>query len=194
MHVPHFGTPEVGDFFVSGRGQVVQVLCGAVGARRKRTKANDAEAEQAEWEVLFPVRELELQSGRKVVVRQWNIDQGALLTPRVVRLMQKLREAGLGGDVELEDMLELARPECKGLVYETIGWTEKELDQRASFDDFLVLFQAVIDTSLVREDGEGALKKIVGLAAALGPLGESLPQVRSTSSSAPATPSPTSGE
>lgn len=165
-----------------------------VGASRKRSRRSNAAADEAEWEVLFPLQEVELQSGRKVCVRQWDIDKGALLTPRVVRLMQKLRETGLSGEVELEAMIEVAMSECKGLVYDTIGWTEQELDTRATFEDFLSLFQAVIDTSLVRPNGEGALKKIVGLAAALGPLGASLPQVPSTSSSAPDTPSPTSEE
>lgn len=165
-----------------------------MGATRRRPKKAAAAQEQAEWEVLFPFVDVELQSGRKVAVRQWDIETGAVLTPRVVRLMDKLREAGLSGEVELEDLMRVAVVECKGLVAGTIGWTVNELDQRASYIDFLALLQAVIDTSLVRPDGEGALKKIVDLAGALGPLAGLRPPERSTSSSAPGTPSPISGE
>ncbi len=164
-----------------------------MGATRKRPKRGAAQ-EQAEWEVLFPFVDVELQSGRKVTVRQWDIETGAVLTPRVVKLMDKLREAGLAGEVELEDLLRVAVVECKALVAGTVGWTVDQLDQRASYLDFLSLLQAVIDTSLVRPDGDGALKKIVDLAGALGPLAGLQQRARSTSSSARATPSPTSGE
>ncbi len=164
-----------------------------MGATRKRPKKGAAQ-EQAEWAVLFPFQDVELQNGKKVTVRQWDIETGAVLTPRVVRLMDKLREAGLKGEVEIEDLMVVAVAECKAIVAETIGWTERELDQRVSYLDFLSLLQAVIDTSLVRPDGEGALKKIVDLAGALGPLAGLRRQERSTSSSAPATPSPISGE
>lgn len=164
-----------------------------MGATRKRPKKGAAQ-EEAEWSVLFPFIDVELQGGKKVTVRQWDIETGAVLTPRVVRLMDKLREAGLSGEVELDDLLTVAVVECKALVAGTIGWTVAELGKRASYLDFLSLLQAVIDTSLVRPDGEGALKKIVDLAGALGPLAGLRPPERSTSSSAPATPSPISGE
>lgn len=155
---------------------------------RKRTKRKAAEDADREWEVLFPIREVELQSGRKVVVRQWDIETGAVLTPRVVRMMQRMQEAGLAGTVEIAEIIGVAIHECKPIVAETIGWTEDELDQRASMDDFFDLFQAVIDTSLMREDGGGALKKIVGLAAALVPLAGLQQPGPSTSSSEPDTP------
>ena len=156
---------------------------------RKRAKGKAAERE---WEILFPFREVKLQSGRKVVVRQWDIQTGAILTARVVKMMERLQKAGLSGEVDIGDLMEVAIDECIGIVSETIGWTEKELNERASMDDFYDLLQAVIDTSLVREDGGGALKKIVGLAGLLGPLAGFQPQPPSTSSSAPATPSATS--
>ncbi len=147
---------------------------------------------EREWEVLFPFREVKLQSGRKVVIRQWDIQTGAILTSRVVKMMERLRDQGLSGDVEVGDLIAVALEECVGIVAETIGWTEKELNERASMDDFYDLLQAVIDTSLIREGGGGALKKIVDLAGVLGPLAGLQPQPPSTSSSGPDTPSATS--
>ncbi len=145
--------------------------------------------EEAEMETIFPFKDVELQSGAKVVVKQWDIDTGAVLTGRVARLIQKMR--GQGAEVELDKLLELAADECKDIVRITIGWSEADFNAKLTFEDFLDLLQAVIDTSLVRPDGGGALPKIVALAGALTPLvgaGRASPR-RSTSSSAPDTPS-----
>ena len=155
---------------------------------RKRPSKRAAEEAEREWEILFPVREVELQSGRKVIVRQWDIETGAVLTPQVVRMMQRMQEAGLSGEVEIAEIIAIAIRECKTIVAETIGWTEGELDQRASMDDFYDLLQAVFDTCLMREDGGGALKKIVALAAELVPLAGLQQPEPSTSTSEPDTP------
>lgn len=158
-----------------------------MGETKKRPSKQKA---QQEWDVIFPFRDVELQSGEKVVVRQWDIDTGAVLTGRVAGLLQKLRGAGLGGEVELDDMLRVAKDECFEIVRVTIGWTVDELKARANWEDFLSLLQAVIDTSLIREDGGGALPKIVELAGALNPLvaPRSASAKPSTSSSQPGTP------
>lgn len=158
---------------------------------KKRVKRKPAA--EREWEVLFPFLEVELQSGRKVVVRQWDIETGTVLTARVVKMMERLRDQGLSGDVEVGTLIGVALAECIDIVCGTIDWSREELDQRASMDDFYDLLQAVIDTSLIRPNGGGALKKIVDLAGVLGPLAGLQPQARSTSSSAPDTPSATSG-
>lgn len=156
-------------------------------------KRQDKAKAQREWDVIFPFRDVELQSGEKVVVRQWDIDTGAVLTGRVAGLLQKLRNAGMGGEVELDDMLRVAKDECFEIVRVTIGWTAEDLKAKANWEDFLSLLQAVIDTSLVREDGGGALPKIVELAGVLNPLvgARSASAKPSTSSSPPDTPSPT---
>lgn len=133
----------------------------------RRTSAKNA-ADEAEYNIIFPFIDVELQSGRKVAVRQWNIEKGAVLTARTVSLIQKLQ--GKVGEVELEELITLAQSECQDIVAETIGWTKKQLNERANYEDFLTLLQAVIDTSLVREDGQGALPKIIGIAGKLVPL------------------------
>lgn len=135
----------------------------------KRKNAPAKSSAERELEILFPFIDVELQSGEKVVVMQWNIDTGAVLLARVIQLMQKLQ--GMTGTVELQELITRAKGECFEIVATTIGWTVSELRSKATFEDFLTLLQAVIDTSLVREDGaSGALPKIVELAAALGPL------------------------
>lgn len=133
----------------------------------RRTSAR-SQADEAEYNIIFPFIDVELQSGQKVAVRQWNIEKGAVLTARVVSLIQKLQ--GKMGEVELEVLITLAQSECQDIVSETIGWTKKQLNERANYEDFLTLLQAVIDTSLVREDGQGALPKIIGIAGKLVPL------------------------
>ena len=162
-----------------------------MGANRKRG-AKTREREQAEWNVIFPFQDVELGSGHKVTVRQWDIDTGAVMMGRVVTLIQKLR--GKTGEVELDELLSLAKDECMDIVCATIGWTPEEMNARATFEDFMSLLQAVIDTSLVRKDGGGVLPKVVDLAGALGPLsalgGVSALPAQSTSSSEPDTPSP----
>ena len=158
-----------------------------MGATRKRK-----DQDQAEWNVIFPFVDVELVSGHKITVKQWDIDKGAVLMGRVISMLQKLQ--GITGEVELDELLNLARDECVDIVCATIDWTRDELNARVSFEDFLSLLQAVIDTSLVRKDGGGVLPKVVGLAGALGPLaklaGPSGLQAPSTSSSEPDTPSP----
>jgi hypothetical protein len=164
--------------------------------RKKRAKpAVRTAEEQREWDILFPIHEVELRSGQKVNVRQWDIDLGALLSARVVKLIQKLQ--GKMGEVELEELMLIAKDECFDIVCETIGWTRQQLRKQATFEDFMDLLQAVIDTSLIRQDGSGVLPKVVSLAAALVPLVGVKPSPSrppSTSSSEPATPSPNSGE
>lgn len=160
------------------------------GTRKKATSQRKSR-DEAEWQVLFPFKDVELQCGEKVVVRQWDIDTGAILTGRVARLIQKLR--GEGAEVEIDKLLELAAEECKDIVRITIGWSEDDFHNKLTFEDFLDLLQAVIDTSLVREDGGGALPKIVALAGALGPLvGVRRPSPSPSTSSSPTdTPSET---
>ena len=163
-----------------------------MGASRKRSKRE--RQEQDEWKVLFPFEDVELQCGRKVTVQQWNIQTGAVLTPRVVSLLDRLRTENLSGEVELDDLVRVALSECLDIVAVTIGWTVEELEARATFDDFLSLLQVVIDQSLVRKDGGGALPKVVELVGALQSLTEpSQPPPPSISSSDADTPSPTSG-
>lgn len=158
-------------------------------ANAKRTRKSK---DEKEFEILFPFIDVELGSGQKVVVQQWDIDTGAVLTARVVSLMEKIR--GQTGEIELNELIAVARDECMDIVATTIGWTRSELSKRATFEDFLVLLQAVIDTSLIREDGGGVLPKVVDLAGALGHLagvvrGTSPSQPPSTSSSPTGTPS-----
>lgn len=139
--------------------------------KRKRANSEPSKAEKAEWDAFFPFVDVELQSGQKVVVKQWDIDTGAILTGRVVQLLQKLQAAGISGSVELPALLGVAKDECLQIVAETIGWTVPELRKRATWEDFMSLLQAVIDTCLVREDGaSGALPKVVELAGSLGPI------------------------
>ncbi len=133
----------------------------------RKTSAR-TEAAEAEFNIIFPFVDVELQSGKKVAVRQWNIETGAVLTARTVGLIQKLQ--GKIGEVQLEELIELAQAECQDIVAKTIGWTVAQLNERANYEDFLSLLQAVIDTSLVREDGQGALPKLVGIAGKLVPL------------------------
>ena len=173
-----------------------------MGASRKKRTGRAAGPEpktedERELKVLFPHIDVELGSGEKVAVRQWDIDTGAVLMPRVVSMMQKLQ--GLTGEIELDALILRAKVECFQIVAGTIGWKIEELRTRCTFEDFLSLLQAVIDTSLVRTDGSGALAKIVGLANALGPLAGVQAITRqspepSTSSSDTDTPSPISGE
>ena len=171
-----------------------------MGASRKRGRASGAApktADERELEVLFPHIDVELGTGEKIAVRQWDIDTGAVLMPRVISMMQKLQ--GLAGEIELDELILRAKTECFQIVAGTIGWEIEKLRTRCTFEDFLSLLQAVIDTSLVRSDGSGALPKIVGLANALGPLAGVQAITRqspepSTSSSDTDIPSPISGE
>lgn len=164
-------------------------------AKRKSTRAK---TDGDELKILFPFVDVELHDGSKVVVMQWDIDTGAVLSARVIAMMQKLQ--GMTGEVELSELIARAKGECFEIVATTIGWTVEELRSKATFEDFMDLLQAVIDTSLVREGGGGALPKLVGLAGALGPLAAlgqrkaQLSPVPSISSSGQDTPSPISGE
>ncbi len=166
-------------------------------AKRKGTRAK-TDGDERELKILFPFVDVELHDGSKIVVMQWDIDTGAVLSARVIAMMQKLQ--GLSGEVELSELISRAKGECFDIVATTIGWTVEELRSKATFEDFMDLLQAVIDTSLVRKDGGGALPKLIGLAGALGPLvalGQPkarLSPVPSTSSSGQDTPSPISGE
>ncbi len=165
-------------------------------AKRKNASAK-ADGEN-ELKILFPFVDVELHDGSKVVVMQWNIDTGAILSARVIAMMQK--QSGLTGTIELSELIARAKGECFDIVATTIGWTVEELRTKATFEDFMDLLQAVIDTSLVREGGGGALPKLIGLAGALGPLAAlgqpkaRLSPVPSTSLSGKDTPSPNSGE
>lgn len=164
----------------------------------KRKNASAKNGDTREMKILFPFIDVELQNGEKVVVMQWDIDTGAVLSARVVSMMQKIQ--GQTGTIELAELITQAKGECFDIVAKTIGWSVGELRAKATFEDFMDLLQAVIDTSLIREDGGGALPKIVALAGALVPLaGMGSPMApaspaRSTSSSVPDTPSPISGE
>ena len=140
-------------------------------ARRKRGNGQITQAEQSEWDAFFPFKDVKLQSGQMVVVKQWDIDTGAILTGRVVQLLQKLQAEGIAGSVELPTLLRVAKDECLQIVAETIGWSVPQLKKQATWEDFMSLLQAVIDTCLVREDGAaGALPKVVELAGSLGPI------------------------
>ena len=160
----------------------------------KRKNAHAKGKDEPELKILFPFVDVELHDGTKIVVMQWNIDTGAVLAARVIAMMQKL--TGMSGTIELGELIARAKGECFDIVATTIGWTVEELRSKATFEDFMDLLQAVIDTSLVREGGGGALPKLVGLAQALGPLAALgqpkalLSPVPSTSSSEPDTPSP----
>lgn len=164
----------------------------------KRKNAHAKTDDERELKILFPFVDVELHDGSKVVVMQWDIDTGAVLAARVIQMMQKL--TGMIGTIELAELISRAKGECFDIVATTIGWTIEELRSKATFEDFMDLLQAVIDTSLVRKDGGGALPKLVGLAGALGPLaalGQPTAQTSpapSTSSSEPDTQSPISGE
>lgn len=160
-----------------------------MGANRKRSKRE--ESDEAEWAVLFPFKDVELQSGKKVSVKQWNIDTGAVLTGRVVALVQKIQAHSLSGSVELDEVLGIASDECRDIVAGTLGWSRSQLDTRCTWEDFLGLLQAVIDMNLVRADGGGVIKKVVDLSGVLVPLFGLQPPQPSTSSSVPDTPSPT---
>ena len=149
---------------------------------------------ERELEILFPFKEVTLTLGDTVVVREWDIDTGALATGHVTQLFQKLQAAQITGNVEVKRLLEIAMPEMQQLVALTIGWTLTELKKRCSWDDFMALTQAVIDTSLVKPEGGGALPKMVELVQAMGAVAQAPAQTnrsqrRSTSSSHPDTPS-----
>ena len=164
-----------------------------MGANRKRSKREQAQAD--EWEVLFPYEDVELGCGKKVTVRQWDIDTGAILTPRVVNLLERLRAEGIAGTIELDELVRVAKDECLEIVAVTIGWSVADLKARATWDDFLAILQVVIDQSLVRKDGGGALPKVVELVGALNAMTGTSPQpALSTSSSGPDTASPISEE
>lgn len=131
-------------------------------------KAAPKTASEREMAVIFPHVDVQLTSGEKIAVKQWSIDQGAVLLPRVIAMMEKLE--GLRGEVELPILVQRAKPECLQIVAETIGWSVEDLNTRATFEDFLGLLQAVIDTSLIRKEGGGALPKLAGVVSALRPL------------------------
>lgn len=161
-----------------------------MGRQPARARARTEE----ELGVLFPQQSVKLDSGELVIVRKWNVDLGMSLTPRVIALIQEIGTRGRTGDVDTDELVAIAGPECKTIVQATIGWTPEQMD-RITFDDFLELLQAVIDTSLKPKGGGGAIPKLVRLVGALGSLAGLTPTSESsqlgTSSSAPDTPSPT---
>ena len=164
--------------------------------RDKRVEQQQADAEE-EFAILFPFQTVELSTGEKIDVRQWDIDTGARLTGRIVSLMQKVQESRMTGEIEPDQLLMIAKDECVDIVCGTIGWSREKLFARVPFEDLLALLDVVANQNLVREDGGGVLPKIVGLAGVLGPLGgltgsASASPPPSTSSSGPDTPSPTS--
>ena len=164
---------------------------GRVGANHKRGSKRQSE-DDAEWEALFPFKDVELQSGKKVSVKQWNIDTGAVLTGRVVALVRKIQQNALGESVELDELLAVAIDECRDIVAATLGWSTKQLDQRCTWEDFMDLVQAVFDMNLMRADGGGVIKKVVDLSGMLVPLFGLQQPEQSTSSSVPDTQSPIS--
>lgn len=155
---------------------------------RSRGKART----EAELSVLFPQETVKLDSGAIVTVRKWNVDLGMSLTPRVIALIQKLGALGRTGDVTVQELIGIAGPECHAIVQATIGWSPEDMES-LTFDDFLALLQAVIDTSLKTKDGGGAIPKLVRLVGALGGLAGLTPTSGSSqpgiSSSEPDTPS-----
>jgi len=156
--------------------------------------ANRKTAEQ-ELKILFPVKEVRLSTGRIVAVAEWNITTGARGMGLVGSLLKKLQAEGVSGEIEVQRLLDLAMPEMRAIVELTLGWTPEELDSRATWDDFITLCEAVIETSLVKPDRGGAIPKVVELVQGMrliarAPLQSNRSQRRSTSSSAADTDSP----
>ena len=170
-----------------------------MGASRKRTNSGKGPSarEVEEWKVLFPYETYEAQTGIKVQVRQWNIEQGAELIPAVMDVGDKLRQRGATGEVEPKDLFQYAAQELVEIVGTTLGWTSGELNERLTMDDLFNLVEIIWKQNIVREDGGGLLPKVAGLAGALGGLAGLVPGAspqpeRSTTSSEPATDSATS--
>lgn len=157
-------------------------------------KARQRQTEE-ELAILFPFKDVKLRTGETLTVREWNIEKGARATPIAATLLQRLAKAGAGGNVELPKLMEVALPEVRQLVCITLDMTEAELDRKLTWDDFISVVQAIIDTCLVTDDGRGLIPKIVELVQ----IGRGLARAQSPSSSPsmpssePATASPNSG-
>jgi hypothetical protein len=115
---------------------------------------------------LFPDREVRLANGRTVVVRPWGMATGRRLSPRIVKLMTKLRGFATA---DVVDLITEFQDEVFDIVADTIGYDDAKMDTLA-YEDLFTLAQAIIDTSLIRRtpDGEivGTLGKLMTLAGA----------------------------
>ena len=104
-----------------------------------------------------------LSSGEIITVQEWSIAKGARATPIAASLLQQLAKVGASGTVELPTLMEVALPQVRELVCITLDLEDRELDSRFTWDDFLKIVQAIIDTCLVTDDGRGLLPKLVEL-------------------------------
>jgi hypothetical protein len=151
--------------------------------------------------VLFPFEEVSLFSGERVIVRPWTLETGPIQTARLLRL-HSLLESGPGSwdwsdERNAANLAQLYSRECQAIVADTVGWTHAQLQERVhTFEELLRLFGAVWRVCIARGDGGGVgpeLARLIGGAGGtLVGLIRAPSRARSTPSSAPATPSPTS--
>lgn len=136
-----------------------------------------------------------------VVVRCWDQDTGVVATPHVAGLANAIATK-LGKSPTLEEIVRAAKPELERLLLVTLGWSQAEYRQKVhTYEEFLLLVDAMWTTCLERPGGgalpliERLIKILEGVAiAAVDRARNASPSPRrSTVSSEPATPSPTSG-
>lgn len=112
--------------------------------------------------VVFPEVEVDLMNGDKVTVKPWTLRQGRLMMTRVSDLWGKAR--GSGETVtNLEQLLLHFEQEVYLIVRDTIGWDDEQMDA-LYYEDVVTLSQAIIETSVYRDEGDGKIGGILGKA------------------------------
>ncbi len=116
---------------------------------------------------LFPAKRVELLSGEHVVMKPWGMATGRLLTPVVAGIFQLLQDgiSSMANDkvVDIKDLVVRAEAEVEQVVRETLGWDQEEMDKQCAFEDLFTLAQGVLDVCVFREDGGGAMGKMMAL-------------------------------
>jgi hypothetical protein len=129
--------------------------------------------------VLLPEIEVKLDSiGERVVVKPWGLRQGKLMLVRLQELMGRLKDQqALTADPA--QMINVAFDEVVDLVRDSIGFDNEKMD-RLSFEELIDLTQAIFETCLLREDGGGALGKLLTLTEAGQKMVEQLASPKAT--------------
>lgn len=151
----------------------------------------------------LPTVEVHLMNGEPVQIKPWSLKLGRLMRERITKMFVRAREMNLSqGDLDVAQLMEHFESEIYYIVRDTIDKSDVWMEEHLAYEDLFTLTQAVVDVCVLRQDGGGALGKILGaMGGAFG--GSNLPpeiaarmdRVRAEArGDAPETPTPTSPE
>lgn len=125
----------------------------------------------AEEAILFPFREVALSSGRRALVREWDLTTGRRQVKRLLAMIEKAEASELNfAEMTTHHVVDWAWDEILAIVKDTVSLPDGDaFEEVVSFADALALAVATVDVCLVRE-GTGVLPQLAKLVEA-GTLG-----------------------